>query len=360
MRNDPRILFIMPALNGHGGTETVLKTLANGLRDHGISCHIYLIANKRRDDTDQIDDTWLSELDYTRVDYSIPGRSPKLLLHARVVSRLVKTRHIDTIISFDGKGIAIARLASRLWRRRLQIYFWPHVSIEHIGLSKYIRKAYRHLAISNGIADQLVDYGVSRRNITVIYNPVQPTDATVPFSSTTFIFVGRLFERQKRISDILTAASQLRGEWTLHLFGDGPDGDQYRHQAQELGISEQVVFHGFVNNPWSTIRRELPGVGALVLASQWEGFPMVLLEAMAHGIHCISADCQTGPRDIIKPGVNGTLFDTGDVARLTQAMQEVINGSCTRSAKTIKDSVSQFNTDAYVERFISAIRNEHP
>ncbi len=52
-------------------------------------------------------------------------------------------------------------------------------------------------------------------------------------------------------------------------------------------------------------------VTALLLTSAFEGFPMTLLEAMSYGIPCISSDCMSGPRDMIKPGLNGELYTRG-------------------------------------------------
>ncbi|WP_170684982.1 glycosyltransferase, partial [Escherichia coli] len=74
-----------------------------------------------------------------------------------------------------------------------------------------------------------------------------------------------------------------------------------------------MVWHGCQKHPWKVVRQDIKKVSALLLTSSFEGFPMTLLESMSWGIPCISADCVSGPGDIIQPDVNGHLYQPGDI-----------------------------------------------
>jgi UDP-D-galactose:(glucosyl)LPS alpha-1,6-D-galactosyltransferase len=91
--------------------------------------------------------------------------------------------------------------------------------------------------------------------------------------------------------------------------------------AIALNISDRVIWHGWLDNPWDEIHEAT----ALVLTSDYEGLPMVIGEAMTRGVPVISTDCPTGPADYIEQGVNGWLIPTGDQSMLLEALRQVIH-----------------------------------
>lgn len=74
------------------------------------------------------------------------------------------------------------------------------------------------------------------------------------------------------------------------------------------------------------VQQDIEKVSALLLTSSFEGFPMTLLEALSWGIPCISADCVSGPADIIQPDVNGHLYQPGDIAGFVTLLNKYIAG----------------------------------
>ncbi|BBU79733.1 hypothetical protein EIMP300_11330 [Escherichia coli] len=165
----------------------------------------------------------------------------------------------------------------------------------------------------------MINRGVPESTINVIFNPVEAKDTVIPGpeegETATFIYVGRMkFEGQKRVKDLLDGLSQAQGDWKLHVLGDGSDFEKCQAYGRELKIDNRIVWHGWQKHPWEVVRQDIKKVSALLLTSSFEGFPMTLLESMSWGIPCISADCVSGPGDIIQPDVNGHLYQPGDIA----------------------------------------------
>ncbi|TKC83172.1 glycosyltransferase [Trinickia terrae] len=141
------------------------------------------------------------------------------------------------------------------------------------------------------------------------------------------VSVARLDEGQKDHKTLLRAYARVcaRRPATadLVLIGDGPDRQSLETLAGELGIRESVHFLGFCANPFPHIRQ----AEMLILSSRYEGFGMVLGEAMALGTPVISADCPTGPRDLLEGGRAGLLVVPGDADAMADAIERLLTDS---------------------------------
>ena len=134
------------------------------------------------------------------------------------------------------------------------------------------------------------------------------------------IAVGRL-DYQKGFDRLIDAWAQLpkhlRQTWLLDIFGQGEWREFLQAQIQRLSVEASAR----INAPTQNIFEEYAASDFLVMSSHYEGFPMVMIEAMACGLPVISFDFLCGPRDIIRPGANGLIVPEGDVAALTDAMR---------------------------------------
>lgn len=140
-----------------------------------------------------------------------------------------------------------------------------------------------------------------------IYNPVdfsevlEMSEDTIPnhIEGDYILSAGRL-ENQKGQWHLIKAFSQLKETFPLLklvILGEGSLKDSLVHLTKELGIQDRVFFEGFQNNPY----RYMSNAKIFVLSSLYEGFPLVVLEAMSTGCPIISFDCKSGPREIISP-----------------------------------------------------------
>jgi glycosyltransferase involved in cell wall biosynthesis len=137
------------------------------------------------------------------------------------------------------------------------------------------------------------------------------------------IAAGRL-SNQKGFDLLLTAfASVAAGhpDWTLDIFGDGPHRAKLEQQVISLGLAGRAR----INFPTDRLGERMREASVHVLSSRFEGFPLILLEAMAAGMCVVSFDCPTGPGEIISNETNGLLVPTQNVPALAAALDRVMS-----------------------------------
>jgi glycosyltransferase involved in cell wall biosynthesis len=141
------------------------------------------------------------------------------------------------------------------------------------------------------------------------------------------IAAGRL-DGQKgfdRLLDAWALIEQDVPDWTLAVYGHGPDEDTLRAQMQRLGV-QRVALHP----PTANIHGVYAQAGAYALSSRHEGLPMVLIESQAQGIPAVAFDCRTGPAEIIRGG--GHLVPDGDVPAFASTLRTLLRDDATRAA----------------------------
>lgn len=163
-------------------------------------------------------------------------------------------------------------------------------------------------------------------NVTLIPDPLPFTaDEVSPLTFKRLVCIGR-YDYDKGNDLLLNAWARVEKqilEWKLDIFGNG-NMETYQQLMVQLGIdSSRCHLHG----PITEVKREYLQSSLFVLPSRYEGFGLVLIEAMACGLPVVSFDCENGPRNIIRDGQNGFL-------------------------------VQAFDVDAFAERLLTLIRNE--
>ena len=138
------------------------------------------------------------------------------------------------------------------------------------------------------------------------------------------IAVGRLdyqkgFDRLIKAWDIVTKESRLK-DWQLDIFGQGEWLQMLNEMIREKGLQGSA----YINAPTNTINDEYATSSLIVMTSNYEGFGMVLVEAMSKGVPAVSFDCVCGPSDIIQHNENGLLVKNGDIEALAAAMKRVM------------------------------------
>lgn len=176
-------------------------------------------------------------------------------------------------------------------------------------------------------ARQIMPAGI----VKVIANPVEPReghgDETAPELQSWcrekryIVAVGRL-DRQKGFDLLLEAYASLpKPRPHLLILGEGPERASLQEQRSKLALEAEVKIPGRVPDPTPFIKLSQ----FFVLSSRYEGFPNVLLEAMAAGKAVISFDCPSGPAELIEAGKSGMLIQPEDVAGLAAAMQQLLD-----------------------------------
>lgn len=160
------------------------------------------------------------------------------------------------------------------------------------------------------------------------------------------IAVGRL-DYQKGFDRLIQAWKlvQYTGQftdWKLDIFGQGEWREMLQQMIDEQGLQNTAK----INPPTNAILNEYVHSSLLVMSSNYEGFGMVLVEAMSCGVPVISFDCKCGPKDIIQPGINGLLVPNGDIQALAYAMMvmmadEAYRKMLSQNARKVVDTYSE-------------------
>lgn len=331
-----RVAVFLPSLEG-GGAERVMCNLACQFAECGIAVDLVLsqkIGPYLRDVPSGIR---IIDLKVRRTVASIP----KLVKYLR-------TANPYCLISALSHANIIAILAHMLARSSAKLIVSEHVALRELQLhTQSIRERllpllipilYRRtdhiIAVSIGVAKQLAEFGLRSDNVAVIYNPIlndelfRAAEEDVddswfsPGAPPVLVAAGRLV-KQKDFQTLIRAFALVRNTRVVRLLilGEGQDRLELLDLGQLLGVADDVRLPGFVNNPYKYMRR----ASAFVLSSLFEGFPTVLVEAMACGAPIISSDCTSGPSEILENGRWGRLVPVGDTIALAKAIQDVLD-----------------------------------
>jgi glycosyltransferase involved in cell wall biosynthesis len=130
--------------------------------------------------------------------------------------------------------------------------------------------------------------------------------------------------------DLLIAAfasvARRHPDWQLRIFGSGRERAQLEQLVAEHGLAGQISLKGAAQR----LGDRLAEASVFALSSRFEGFGIVILEAMSKGLAVVSFDCPRGPGEIIADGRDGILVPNGDVEAFTRALLAVIEDEPTR------------------------------
>lgn len=312
-----KVAFMISSLSG-GGAERVVSNLSLHLDDK-IERYILLHS------CEKIDYPYKGELIElnSRKKSEVRGLLQKLHYYFRCVNtaRSIKAKHkIQVCVSFlsisnlvnifsgsEGKVI----LSVRDYTSRKEIKgFYDRMGIFLLRL--FYNRANMIIAVSQGVKKDLIkNYGVDEEKVEVIYNPYdiesirqsmhEDLDEKYKpiFCNPVIINVGRLthLKGQRHLIRALFEVKKHHQNTKLVFLGRGELEYELRRTVTELNLENDVFFLGFQENPFKFVKRST----AYVFPSLSEGFPNALVEAMACGIPVISADCRSGPREILAP-----------------------------------------------------------
>ncbi len=230
------------------------------------------------------------------------------------------------------------------------IFSWIHSEISQYettgngGVRELLNADY-HLTINSTIAKDIK----TQDPTAIIFNIGNPIlhdiplpDSQVTFKDRTLSYVGRLAE-EKRIDVILEALCLAKSKWKLSIIGDGKIRSNIEGWIHTLKINDRVKLLGWKSNPLPFMKEAV----ALVTASDYEGFMITGVEALAMGKMVISTPHQ-GAKDYIEPGKNGYFFDFGDSKQLAQILDGLASHSLPiPSPEACINSVSKYNKEIY-------------
>jgi glycosyltransferase involved in cell wall biosynthesis len=363
-RGAPRVAFLMGNLHG-GGVQRITLLLAEGLAARGADVDL-VVCDAQGELSDQIPPT----LRLVALERGNPLAARLAVLRADPQGVAAYLRPLTTIKYASPTLACLPALARYLRRARPASLFsaTSYLNIEAVlarrlagvptrlvlsdrshfssgkprkdwrqrHLAAAMRRTYAQAdavtAVSQGVADDIArSIGIARDAIITLYNPTITPDfaarAREPIAHAWFaagappvvLAVGRT-TFQKDFATLLRAFARVRRERPLRLaiIGESSAKQAARLQelAGELAVQDDFALLGYQRNPLPYMAR----AAVLALSSRYEGFPNVLLEALACGTPVVSTDCPSGPSEILAGGAYGALVPVGDDAALAAAI----------------------------------------
>ena len=220
--------------------------------------------------------------------------------------------------------------------------FWMH------SLVAKLKKLNRFVVLTEEDKDAWPEL----KNIRVIPDPLSflPTKYS-ELKERRVIAVGR-YVYQKGFDLLLQAWSKIEKlypDWQLAIFGDG-DRTPYEKQMKTFGVDAKRCH---LNGPTPNIQQEYVISSIFVFSSRFEGFGMVLVEAMACGLPVVSFDCPCGPKDIVRDGEDGLLVENGNIDLLASSLSRLMNDETLRQSmsKAGLKNVQRFNIEQIAEQW---------
>jgi GalNAc-alpha-(1->4)-GalNAc-alpha-(1->3)-diNAcBac-PP-undecaprenol alpha-1,4-N-acetyl-D-galactosaminyltransferase len=344
-----KIVLLVGSL-GSGGAERVASTLCNAWADRGDAVTLIPTFSGGGEAFYELDRR--VELLFLASVAGIASRRNKRYLR-RVLSlrALIAARRPDVVISFM-PNVNVAALAATAFSgtpcivcERSDPILLPISRAWRVACRVFYRAAEAVTVQTEAAAQRMGSVYGGIRRLRAIPNPLPsdlPSVSTTRFSPQgrkTLVSLGRLSD-EKRVDLIVEAFARLtttHPDWDLRIYGDGPLRKRLAEQIARSGLCGRAHLMGRTTEPW----RALAEADAFVMASQFEGFPNALLEAMGIGLPCIASDCANGPREITRNGIDARLVPVGDVPALRAAMLELMGDSRVRAelGQRARDSV---------------------
>lgn len=385
---------------GGGGAEKVMVNLANEFASRQVEVDLLLVKREG---------VYLSQVS-SAVNLIDLGTKKLLLSLPKLVSYL-RGDHPDALLTAleDTNVVAIAaRLIARgldtLSRTSNSAHSHPatrlivtvHNNLSQEALSseglkrklvpKILKWVYPFadsvVAVSKGVAADLVDLGIRPQQVRVIYNPIltpefdalaaAPLSLGQSFESASLekvslkrasewlsnktvpvlLGIGRLVP-QKDFQTLIRAFALAKVERPLRLLilGEGRERAALEALTQQLQIADVVAFTGFVENPLAYLKR----VDLCVLSSAWEGFGNVLVEAMGVGTPVVSTNCPSGPTEILAGGSYGKLVPVGDAVGLARAILSTLDWPL--PDEILKHRAADFSVSAVADQYEQLLRS---
>ena len=338
-----KVCFVIPNLGG-GGAQRVLLNILRHIDHSKFDPHLILFEKKRFEKKGDLLFDLPSDINVRVLRSKKYRRFLKWFYFLKLV-KLLKAEGPDAVVSFMWKLNAAVLLSKKMSRTKAKIiisergstaiYNGRFVNFQRsLAIRFFYPKAEKIIFPSRDMADKIVkSYGIEKQKMNIIHNPVDIAmiteraqerieDPVYQAKNNIIISIGRL-GKEKGFAYLIRAISLLSKndiDCKLVILGEGAEENNLYNLSKELNIEDRVRFLGFRSNPYKYLARSK----IFVLSSLYEGFPNVLLEAMALGVPSIATRCPTGPEEIITDEVNGLLIPQADEKALANAIKKLL------------------------------------
>lgn len=385
-----RIAFYMPSLSG-GGVEKSIVLLTNELVGRNIPCMVIV-----NDSSGPNRELLHSDVEVVVLKRVVP-----------IVSRVLRLRKVllrwraTAIFAQNGFSPLFAVAAhptGRKWKTVLSMHN-PMVNAsqfeEITGLKRIITRLLRHMPIfellftarkiwflmpvlgrlahhtfgvSHDIERQLLERGVPAKKCSTINNPVDlrwiekvnAEDGSsshqhpeIPTDRPYILSVGRLVP-QKAYPNLIKAFALIADkiDANLVILGEGPQEELLRERVRRSGLTGRVYFLGYLKNPFPLYEK----ARMFALSSHYEGFGLVLTEALAFGLPIVANNGPGGPKEVLDHGKYGRLISDGDIHAFAEAMLETFSEKQTDEEKaSLIARAKEFSVERIADQYLALL-----
>lgn len=365
-----RIVYVIDSLASKGGAERILSDKMNYMTTH-YGYEVYVITCYQDIKTmpnvyylsDKVKQVNLNIPYYSHYKYGYPKRLwVKWQFHRQLCKQLKQTvQRIDPDILI-GLGYFQADVVTGIPCRakkiveshEARVFTMSNHGLSRSLLSRLFMRFYktRYFRTVERQADVMVTLTKgdakewrNAKRVEVIPNfTVMPMSHTSNCESKRVIAVGRL-EWQKgydRMIDVWAMVEKRHPDWSLDIFGSGTLETELNKQIKQLSL-HNIKINSFTPN----ISEEYVESSIFIMTSRFEGFSLVLLEAMQAGLPCVTFDCPFGPSDVVIDGGNGFLVPDGDVPLFAEKLCVLISdpSMIKRFSKSSSEQIKRFKVD---------------
>jgi len=330
-----RIVFFLWDF-GQAGAETVVLHLSNYLSDKGHEVSILTINSK-----DQLSQRLNTEVRFTTFN------KKRIISSLIPLIRFMRTENIDCFVANMWPLTVVSVIANFFcsgFRQKLFLIEHGDLGEEHKNRSKLFKffqrlsisilynKAYKVIAVSNGVGEDLISKGLRREKTQVIYNPAYPNLAEHKLNDeegkkkwfkedclklSCVGHIGKIKNYPNLISAIDILKNKNKINCQVIIAGEGPERNTIEALIHQKKLTNEITFLGYISNPLSLIEES----DLLVLSSNSEGFGLVIVEALSLGKTVVSTDCPSGPAEIIGDNEFGYLCRVDNPSDLAEKIE---------------------------------------
>lgn len=332
-----QIIFLVSDITATGGIERVISYIANDLDTKNF--HVTILSLHKTSEN-----LFYPLADNVRIEFisnkiklnKKPGSLAKLLSHLALTAKLnfFLLKNKNNILVVNSFPMSVISFFSLLFIKKAFVVEHVHYNYYSSHLRKIRSFIYRFynavITLTDRDANQFKLYN---SKVICIPNPLCfdfKKKKQIEICAKKIIAVGRL-EHQKGFDLLINAFKgideKIRSGWVLDIYGEGTLREQLQHQINTNGLSQSIKLKGNVGNLESIYSE----YDYFVFSSRFEGFGMVLLEAMSCGLPCVSFDCPTGPKEILGDGEYGILCKNNDINSLSCEMSNLMSDPKLRS-----------------------------
>lgn len=320
MNKLPTVCFLTGTLNAFAGAERMTAVIASALAERGYK--VFVLSLWDRASVFPLH----ANVEHHALFDERPSFKRQYVSTVLGIRRFVREHGIEVLVEVDTM-LTLFTLPATLGMRVRRIA-WEHCHFDE-DLGKPVRRIARQLAarcnedvvvLTRRDRERWCQMTRPRATISVVPNPLPFSlpPATGQAREPVLLSVGRLVPAKGH--DVLlrawaVAAPQLPG-WRLRIIGEGESRPLLEALRSELGLSDSVELPGVTDQ----IEHEYRHSGLFCLSSHYEGYGLVLLEAMAYGLPVVATDCETGPKEMLRNNHNALVVPPGDTESMARAI----------------------------------------